>query len=144
MDLEDDLGVAGRVSGWMVIGSITLAAVPESVAEAREFASGVLGDGERADTAELLISEACTNSVVHSESRFGGKFTLTLFAAGGVLRCEVVDEGGPTVPTRRDGAELRDSGYGVMLIETLADRAGYFTECGRLHTWFEFGQGVSR
>jgi anti-sigma regulatory factor (Ser/Thr protein kinase) len=127
----------GLVGDWTVIGSITLAAVAESVGEARHFAAGVLGDGERADTAELLISEACTNSVVHSESRFGGKFTLTLLGDGGMLRCEVVDEGGPTVPTRRDESELRDNGYGMMLIETLSSRSGHFVESGHLHTWFE-------
>lgn len=152
------------MSDWTVIGSITLAAVPESVGEARHFAAEVLanalgnepgdaaagpgdrpddrrgerpGDRERVGTAELLISEACTNSVVHSRSRFGGKFTLTLLTAGGTLRCEIVDQAGHTVPTRREDGGLRDNGYGVMLIETLADRSGHFTEGGQLNTWFE-------
>ncbi|MFC5750321.1 ATP-binding protein [Actinomadura rugatobispora] len=133
----DEREGGGLVGDWTVIGSITLAAVAESVGEARHFAVGILGDGERAGTAELLISEACTNSIVHSESRFGGKFTLTLMGAGDILRCEVVDEGGPTVPTRREEEELRDNGYGVMLIETLAGRSGHYIESGHLHTWFE-------
>ncbi|MFF5259207.1 ATP-binding protein [Actinomadura viridis] len=127
---------------WTVVGTVTLAAVPESVAEARRFAGALLARDPRAETAELLISEACTNSVVHSASRFGGKFTLRLCAAGDALRCEVVDDGSPTVPVRRDGedgadGELRENGYGVMLIETLADRSGHFLDGGRLCTWFE-------
>ena len=127
----------GPVDDWTVIGSITLAAVAESVKQARRFAVAALEDGERARTAELLISEACTNSVVHSESRFGGKFTLTLMSSGGRLRCEVVDEGAPTVPTRREEPELRDNGYGMMLIETLSSCSGHYVESGHLHTWFE-------
>ncbi|MBG6087715.1 ATP-binding protein [Actinomadura viridis] len=122
-----------------MIGTVTLAAVPESVAEARSFAAALLAGDLRAETAELLISEACTNSVVHSESRFGGKFTLRLCAAGDALRCEVVDDGSQTVPVRRDGEddEPRENGYGVMLIETLADRSGHFLDDGRLCAWFE-------
>ncbi|MFI0357830.1 ATP-binding protein [Actinomadura sp. 9N407] len=122
---------------WTVIGAITLAAVPESVGEARRFATEALPEGDRTDTAELLISEACTNSVQHSRSRFGGKFTLTLMGSDGTLRCEVVDDGSVTLPTRREGGELRGSGYGVMLIETLADRSGHFVDGDRLFTWFE-------
>ncbi|MEW2360263.1 ATP-binding protein [Spirillospora sp. NPDC029432] len=122
---------------WTVIGTITLAAVPESVGDARRFATETLPDGDRTDTVELLVSEACTNSVQHSRSRFGGKFTLTLAECDGAVRCEVVDDGSPTLPTRREGGELRGSGYGVMLIETLADRSGHFVEGKRLHTWFE-------
>lgn len=122
---------------WTVIGSITLAAVPESVGEARRFAAETLPEGDRRDTVELLVSEACTNSVQHSRSRFGGKFTFVLSESGGAVRCEVVDEGSATLPTRRKGGELRGSGYGVMLIETLADRSGHFFDGDRLYTWFE-------
>ncbi|GAA2435780.1 hypothetical protein GCM10010191_58100 [Actinomadura vinacea] len=68
--------------------------------------------------------------------------TLTLYDTAGALRCEVADEGGPTVPTVRHGVEPREHGYGVLLIESLADRSGHFTgDQGRLHVWFELDKG---
>ncbi|MFC4912113.1 ATP-binding protein [Actinomadura gamaensis] len=121
-----------------LIGAVELTAVAASVALARRFVRAELADDPRCDTAELLISEACTNSVQHSRSRDGGRFTLALHDRGGVLHCEVVDAGGDTVPTRRQGDEPRDNGYGIVLIESLADRFGYASDAsGRLHTWFE-------
>lgn len=123
---------------WIILGRTTLPAIPKSVGEARRFAAAVLGDSEHTATAQLLISEACTNSVKHSDSRHGGSFNITLYDCGGCLRCEVIDAGAATTPTRRNGTELRDHGHGLVLIEALAARFGYDTDSsGRLTTWFE-------
>jgi anti-sigma regulatory factor (Ser/Thr protein kinase) len=122
-----------------VLGTITLPAIAENIGRARHFATRLLAGSPLVESAELLISEACTNSVRHSRSREGGTFTLILIDVSGTLRCEVIDSGGPTVPVRRNGAEPRDNGYGVLLIETLSSRSGHYTDdAGRLHTWFEF------
>lgn len=122
-----------------MIDSITLPAVPRSVGEARRFAARVLPGGGQTDIVILLISEAATNSLTHSDSSQGGKFTLVLYdLGGGGVRTEVIDDGGPTVPTRRDPGELSADGRGVALIEDLAAASGWFTDDdGRLHTWFE-------
>ncbi|WP_051468035.1 ATP-binding protein [Actinomadura oligospora] len=123
-----------------LIGEVELAAVAASVALARRFVRDELAGDPRRDTAELLVSEACTNSVQHSRSGDGGSFVLALHDRGGVLRCEVVDAGAETVPTRRVGDEPRDNGYGIVLIESLSDRFGFSSGAsGRLHTWFELG-----
>ncbi|MEU8118654.1 ATP-binding protein [Spirillospora sp. NPDC049024] len=123
---------------WIILGRVTLPATPKSVGEARRFAAAVLDGSDRTATAQLLISEACTNSVRHSDSRHGGSFTLTLYDCGNSLRCEVIDAGAGTIPTRHQGSEPRDHGHGIVLIETLAARFGYDTDtAGRLHTWFE-------
>jgi serine/threonine-protein kinase RsbW len=120
---------------WTLLGSLTLPAVPESVARARRFTKQTLPAGDRTDTVVLLVSEAATNSVSHSRSP---EFTVTLFAACGGVRAEVVDGGGPTVPTRRDAGALATSGRGVGLIEDLSDRSGHHRDdAGRLHVWFE-------
>jgi anti-sigma regulatory factor (Ser/Thr protein kinase) len=121
-----------------LIGVVELAAVAPSVALARRFVRDELAGDPRCETAELLVSEACTNSVRHSRSGEGGSFVLALRDRGGVLHCEVVDDGAETLPTRRVGDEPRDNGYGIFLIETLADRFGYTADpSGSLHTWFE-------
>ncbi|MCP2343466.1 ATP-binding protein [Actinomadura rupiterrae] len=121
-----------------LIGAVELNAVASSVALAREFVRHELADDPRCDTAELLVSEACTNSVRHSRSRDGGSFTLALHDRHGVLHCEIVDDGAATLPTRREGDEPRDNGYGIVLIEAMADRFGYTADpSGSLHTWFE-------
>jgi anti-sigma regulatory factor (Ser/Thr protein kinase) len=126
------------MTNWSVLGRVTLPATPESVGEARRFAAKILDDTDRTATAQLLISEACTNSVRHSNSRHGGTFTLALSASGNAIRCEVIDAGASTLPTRRHGTEPREHGHGILLIETLATRFGYDTdETGRLRTWFE-------
>jgi len=119
---------------WTVLGSATLPAVPLSVAAARRFAAGLV---PRDDTLILLVSEVTTNSVTHSDSRHGGEFTLT-YDVGGTIRTEVVDAGGATVPSRREAGELATTGRGMVLIEDLAARSGFFVDdAGRLHTWFE-------
>lgn len=128
----------GSAGGHRVIGSVTLPAVPESVREARRYAQRLLPPGEPSETVVLLVSEAATNSVTHSDSRDGGKVTLVLYGLrGGGVRAEVIDDGGPTVPVRRDSGELSLGGRGVALIEALAVRSGWYWEDGRLHTWFE-------
>jgi anti-sigma regulatory factor (Ser/Thr protein kinase) len=119
---------------------ITLPAVPESIREAREFTEKALAGyaAGAVDIAKLLVSEATTNSTLHSDSRFGGDFTLTLDLAENRFRAEVVDDGAANRPTRRGGDEPRTSGYGLQLIERLAARSGHFTDPeGRLHVWFD-------
>lgn len=127
------------MSGGTVLGSITLPAIPESVREARQFAADLLPPGDQAETTILLISEATTNSLTHSVSRHGGKFTVTLYDLGdGEVRAEVIDDGGLTVPVRGDPGTLSTCGRGVALIEDLAARSGWDIDAeGRLHTWFE-------
>lgn len=123
---------------WITLGRVTLPAIAKSVGEARRFAAAVLDGSDRTATAQLLISEACTNSVRHSDSRHGGSFILTLYDCGNSLRCEVIDAGAATTPTRRHGTEPRDHGHSIILIEVLASRSGYDTDAtSRLHTWFE-------
>ncbi|MFE4666132.1 ATP-binding protein [Streptomyces sp. NPDC056716] len=85
------------------------------------------------DTAELLVSEVTTNALLHS----AGRFTLTLSAAHGVLRCEVGDLG-PRTPrvVEAGGAE---NGRGMFLVAALARRWGCRQEGAGKTVWFELG-----
>ena len=120
--------------------STEYAPCPTSVREARAEVRGQLerwgltdGDDDLADVAELLVSELATNALRHS----AGRFRLTLWAAHGVLRCEVSD-GGRREP-RVCEAGAAESGRGMFLVEALALRWGCHPEGPGKTVWFELG-----
>ncbi|MEU0413989.1 ATP-binding protein [Streptomyces griseorubiginosus] len=110
-------------------------AVREARAEVRKQLEGwgLAEAAEVVDTAELLVSELATNALLHSASRF----TLTLSAAHGVLRCEVADTGRRT-PRVLD-AGTSESGRGMFLVEALALRWGCLQDGPGKTVWFELG-----
>ena len=84
---------------------------------ARAFTAGVLGPGHPCrDDAALLGSELFGNSIGHSGSGAAGQtVTVTVRAAGGVVRVEVTDRGGSGVPQlRSSGGEAEDGRGGVV------------------------------
>ncbi|QOV35936.1 ATP-binding protein [Streptomyces ferrugineus] len=110
-------------------------AVGEARAEVRRHLEGwgLADHDDVVDVAELLVSELATNALLHSESRF----RLTLFAAHGILRCEVRD-GGSRVPTVLDASDA-ENGRGMFLVDTLARRWGCHREGPGKTVWFELG-----
>ncbi|CAL9519943.1 hypothetical protein SUDANB21_03827 [Streptomyces sp. enrichment culture] len=81
------------------------------------------------DPARLIVAELATNAVVHGRVP-GRSFRLGLtVAAPATLRVEVTDTRGEYLPTRARTtarAEPAESGYGLLLVEELADRWGVF------------------
>jgi len=77
------------------------------------------------DPARLIVAELAANAAVHGKVP-GCSFRLGLaVTACGVLRIEVTDAKGEGVPRRRDAApDPAESGYGLLLVEELADRWG--------------------
>ncbi|WP_369276315.1 ATP-binding protein [Streptomyces sp. R11] len=94
---------------------------------------GLADRDELVDVAELLVSELATNAVRHSASRF----RLSLFAAHGILRCEVSD-GGCRVPVVLD-AGASESGRGMFLVDALSRRWGCHRDGPGKTVWFELG-----
>ncbi|CAM5360082.1 ATP-binding protein [Streptomyces purpurascens] len=119
--------------------SVEYAPRPSAVREARAEVRrqlegwGLAERGEVAYVAELLVGELATNALVHAESRF----RLTLFAAHGVLRCEVADEE-RRVPRVLD-ADTGESGRGMFLVDALAQRWGCHRDGPGKTVWFELG-----
>ncbi|MET9763862.1 ATP-binding protein [Streptomyces sp. NPDC006372] len=111
------------------------AAVREARAQVRRQLEewGIAERGEVADVAELLVGELATNAVLHGRSRF----RLTLFAAHGVLRCEVADTE-RRVPRVLD-AGTGENGRGMFLVDALALRWGCHREGPGKTVWFELG-----
>ncbi|MET8248860.1 ATP-binding protein [Streptomyces sp. NPDC005202] len=82
------------------------------------------------DPARLVVAELAANAALHGRVP-GRSFRLTLsVTASGALRVEVADTRGDHLPTRaRATAEVpTESGYGLLLVEELADRWG--VRCG--------------
>jgi anti-sigma regulatory factor (Ser/Thr protein kinase) len=108
--------------------SLGLAAVPESVREARDFARTVLGAWglvSMYDDVRLVVSELVTNALRHSAGvpaeRCGGTpIRLSLLCTGGRLTCAVTDPC-DQIPVHREPDFSAQSGRGLHLVEAFSD-----------------------
>ena len=109
---------------------------PDAAAEARaEVRRQLEGWGlvAQSDTAELLVSELVTNALIHA----GSRLRLTLWAAHGVLRCEVSDASRRLPEVLRAGTA--ESGRGMFLVDALSRRWGCHQDGPGKTVWFELG-----
>ena len=86
------------------------------------------------ETLRLLVTELVANSVRHASAE-----TLTLRVAVGRSKVitEVTDDG-PGFDPRKTGTPRPDStGWGLFLVERLAERWGVAQEDGATRVWFE-------
>jgi anti-sigma regulatory factor (Ser/Thr protein kinase) len=103
---------------------VTLPAAAHAAGLARQDTRQVLASWQVAhleETAVLLVSELVTNVVRHA--RTASVMILRLETAGTFLRIEVEDAD-PRWPQPRTPAGLDESGFGFVLVDTLADRWG--------------------
>lgn len=111
---------------------------PESASAARELARQVLGDANPAtETAMLLVSELVTNSVMHSRSgEPGGSVTVALCEGPTGILIQVCDNGGSSEPrvSAMPGNDA-EHGYGLLLVDALADRWGTISSPEGRVTW---------
>jgi CheY-like chemotaxis protein/anti-sigma regulatory factor (Ser/Thr protein kinase) len=119
----------------VAMGSSLLPRDPRSPAAARRFARELLEQWNAAelwDGAELLISELVTNAVTHADS----PADVSVRLLPDRVHVAVTDEAlaTPAVQPRSDEGE---SGRGMAIVETVADRWGTFADGGRKTVWFE-------
>jgi anti-sigma regulatory factor (Ser/Thr protein kinase) len=85
------------------------------------------------DDVVLLVSELVTNSVKYGEDT---DLRLTIHAeTPRRLRVEVVNQGASFEPRARTGSVTDSGGWGLHLVDQLADRWG--VHAGSTHVWFE-------
>jgi two-component sensor histidine kinase len=89
-------------------------------------------DPELEYTVKLLISELVSNSVKHCGQ---GSVQVEIEAMAGNVRVDVIDHGPAFVPTPRTAPAEVEGGWGLVLVDSLADRWGSLHE--RAHVWFE-------
>lgn len=125
--------VEGAVTDAGVVETHHITRDPRAPGRAREAIEQLTGrlDPAIVPDAKLLVSEVVTNSVKYGR----GDLRLVVELRDGRLRCEVVDDGHGFVPAARTKPATEVGGWGLHLVETLADRWGVHE--GSTHVWFE-------
>ena len=109
-----------------------------AAAEARMAVGALEGRATRGvlDDARLLLSELVTNAVRHSGLGAGDTIGLEVSATSGLLRAEVTDGGRGFEPAPRTAPRLEAGGWGLHLVDRLADRWGV-DRGATVRVWFE-------
>ena len=90
------------------------------------------------ETLRLLVTELVTNSVKHARA---DSVVLKVLVGRGAVWTEVVDEG-PGFDPAETGTPGRDrAGWGLFLVERLADRWGVNHAGRSTKVWFELRRG---
>jgi anti-sigma regulatory factor (Ser/Thr protein kinase) len=110
---------------------------PEGPAQARriiaEELSSVLPAGQLEDV-KLMVSELVTNGIIHSDQEDDVPVILDV-CVNGDIRCGVLDQG-PGFAARMHQKQERRGGWGLRLVEQLADRWGIQSSPQRTEVWF--------
>jgi anti-sigma regulatory factor (Ser/Thr protein kinase) len=117
-----------RFADWPLRAILELGAVPAAPGCARAWTRQVLREWRLtvlADDAELVVSELTTNSVVASRWRVLAGIRLTLICDRQQLVVLVADSD-PGTPARRHAGADDESGRGLLLVESLSDRFGWY------------------
>jgi anti-sigma regulatory factor (Ser/Thr protein kinase) len=120
---------AGADRSWRLRGS------PDAPRRARRLVRSWLADDparpERAERAELLVSELVTNVVHH----VGSDMVVRCSRRDDRIRIEVTDPS--SIPPLIAGVPSAGGGYGLRIVEALADSWGFDTSDRGKSVWFE-------
>ncbi len=118
----------------------SLPSEPGSIARARQAVrrTSTAWGIEEVPAAELVVSELVANAVLHG----WGHVVLRLFDTGAGLRIEVEDSN-PAPPVTADGHPGRVGGYGMQIIERLAEWGWRPAGAGKL-VWARMRPGAAR
>jgi anti-sigma regulatory factor (Ser/Thr protein kinase) len=108
--------------------ALDLEAVPAAPGCARAWTRQILWKWRLtclADNAELVVSELATNSVIASRWRAQAGIWLTLICDRQQL-VVLVRDCDPGTPTRRHAGADDENGRGLLLVESLSDRFGWY------------------
>jgi anti-sigma regulatory factor (Ser/Thr protein kinase) len=108
---------------------------PSAVRAARLFAAQTVSSWDAGSIEEdlaLVVSELCTNAIVHAHS----DFALTVSSHNDSVRVDVRDQSS-AMPTPADASSIAPSGRGLLLVQALADRWGAETDGAGKIVWAE-------
>jgi anti-sigma regulatory factor (Ser/Thr protein kinase) len=93
-------------------------------------------DGQLLDDIRLLVSELVTNAIRHADHGVSGDIGLDVTIARGCIRVEVANPGAGFVVRERDNDTSRPGGWGLYLVDRIADRWGVARN-SVTRVWFE-------
>jgi anti-sigma regulatory factor (Ser/Thr protein kinase) len=136
--------VSGTMSGGVSFRtaengfSLRLPGGPAAASTARRALGHLRGEFDEPlmETMRLLVTELVANSVRHAKAQM---VSVQAVVTGSSIWLEVSDEG-PGFDQRgaiRTGAQGDESGWGLFLVERLANRWGVRREGDATHVWFE-------
>ena len=113
----------------------------DSAGAARQLARQLLGDGDPSvETVMLVVSELVTNAIVHTHSGApGGTITVALCPGPAGTLVQVRDDGGTTEPCLATAGGGGEHGYGLVLVDTLAESWGTLPSPDGRITWCRVG-----
>jgi anti-sigma regulatory factor (Ser/Thr protein kinase) len=116
--------------------SLRLRGGPEAAARARRALSKLRADIDPPlmETLRLLVTELVSNSVRHARSE---TVILKVLVGRAAVLTEVTDEGPGFDPTDAGTPGMDESGWGLFLVERLADRWGVNQDPDATRVWFE-------
>jgi anti-sigma regulatory factor (Ser/Thr protein kinase) len=122
--------------------SLSLDGGPEAAAHARRALSRLRGDLDPPliETMRLLVTELIANSVKHASADAVG---LKVVVGRVAVLVEVRDEGPGFEPADRIDGQDKGSGWGLFLVDRLADRWGVAQEPAATRVWFELKRAAS-
>jgi anti-sigma regulatory factor (Ser/Thr protein kinase) len=109
---------------------------PDGPAQARRIITDELASrvpGAVLDDVKLMVSELVTNGIVHGSPAPDVPVMLDLLV-NGHIRCRVLDHGRGFATGARHGGS---GGWGLQVVEQLADRWGMQRSPERTEVWFE-------
>jgi anti-sigma regulatory factor (Ser/Thr protein kinase) len=93
---------------------------------------------DRRDDLRLLVSEVVTNSIRHRDAGAGDWIRLRMLHEDRRVRVEVSNPGsGISVERAAKEGSLSESGWGLYLLERMADRWGMTSKPDSTCVWFE-------
>jgi anti-sigma regulatory factor (Ser/Thr protein kinase) len=134
--LSSDAGGRRKCHGHRGI-SVRLPRRPDAASVARGQLSDLapLLAREVLDDMRLIVTELVTNSVRHSDG--GTQVSVDVEVTGDRVRIEVTDSGTGFTPRPRTPGQSREGGWGLHLVDRLADRWGVSGEAGGTRVWLE-------
>jgi anti-sigma regulatory factor (Ser/Thr protein kinase) len=109
---------------------------PAEVGRARRMVMAHLeawGHGDEVEALTLAVSELVTNALVHGS----GPIEVMLTAEDGTVRVEVADQGGGRPKLVQPEPVLASRGWGLRLVDGLADEWGSVSQGARTTVWME-------
>ena len=116
--------------------SLRLSGGPDAAAHARRELSRLRADLDPplAETLRLLVTELVSNAVRHAAAE---SVTLNVFVGRTAVLTEVKDAGPGFDPAGAGEPRSNHTGWGLFLVQRLADRWGVAHDAAATKVWFE-------